>query len=344
MKAHIAARLVNLMGFEHAERHYTAHQEELNALAEDFFELGRKFYPKFNTLALREGPAYSMHVLDFSVFFRLYPLLKRLELFTVEDALDRMMETALLKDALTTETREWHTSLDADYFERHALDFIMEHCVANEETLSLLRDKALAFILKYDAVFQSIAADSDTDLLDVEARAYVVNEDRLYLYALFAPSYVLTKAKFSPKEKNDQIQFFIEANLRKPYKDTQGAYSADHYAFMEGYYSVLLDGKGSHRHSLVLKKSEWRERLENARNIALEVDGVVLEADTNISNSLITITTESLPNTSLPATCVRDTSLTIREVLVIVEGIEYKLNDYLEFHYSLYFDQPGESQ
>lgn len=344
MHAHIAVSFVNLMGFEQAESHYTAHQAALDALAEDFFELGRKFYPKFSTLAVRQGRTYSMQVFDFSVFFRLYPLLKRLERFTVDDALDRMMETALLKDALTIETREWPTSLDADYFERHALDFILEHCVTNEETLSALRDKARAFILKYDAVFQWIAADSDADLLDVEARAYVANEDRLYLYALFAPSYVLTKAKFSPKEKNDQIQFFIEANLRKPCKNHQGAYSANHYAFVEGDYSILLDGKGNHKRRVLLKKPEWRERLENARNIALEVDGITAQAETVISHNVVTIITESIPNASLLATCARDISLTIREILVIVDGIEYKLNDYLEFHYTLDFDQPGESQ
>lgn len=332
-KDQIAKRFLYLAGFEHADQLHECHRVAVEKLADDFTSLAQKFYPKLPSLSLRDSGSYLFHVFDFSAFFRAYPLLKRTSNFSVEKSLQLMMETTLLPFPLERKELYWTAKEDLTYFEENAWKSIREHCVTDAGILEKDRRLAAEFIESYDALFEVILSGHDINMLEVEARAYVINEDRLYLYPCFTPTSILSenKAELSPEQQSESIDRFIAASKRKPMKNDVGEYQADVRVFNEGMYCVYLDDAGHHKKCLSLSASTpWLKKLGDNKNVYLKIDGRLQEAEISYSGQYVNMIVARAENASLLPDINRDNSLIAKTIMVLHEENVYRMNNYLE--------------
>ncbi len=318
--ASLAQLLVLLSGHEDVGGIAALNSEALARLTASFYALSQKFYPKYDMMDLRHANSSRIHVFDFSAFFRAYPLLKRLNRFTPEDAVELMMHTSLLPDEMAEEKATFDYAHDREFYEEHARPAIGAHAVRNDIALISARKKALNFVSAYDALFSTV----EDDALRTEARAYMLNEDRLYAIPAFTPSYIMSVRRHQPPHVfNALLSAFIEANLRMPVTCLR----ANTRFFIEGYFTTELDGQGHHRHCLTL----WdTTTLHNTTDATIAIDGVSLPATVEIQGNSARLITNYQDNTALLPTLPRDSSLLIYRFSYSIAGQEYPLVDYLE--------------
>lgn len=327
----IACRIMHLAGFANSEHIYTQHQTGINQLTDYFILLSRKFYPKLTSLSMKTGGSCLFHVVDFSIFFRAYPLLKRLDRFHADECVDLMMNTSLLHEPLVHEEKDWPLEEEDLYFKTHALAAFSEHCVDTQAALEEVRRHLLDFVLLYDRIISAAYDSGSTSIEELEARAYVINEDRLYLFPSFTPSCLLSQeSTLTPEQVSTRIQAFIDASRRTPIKETHG-YRADMRIFKQGIYQCCLNGEGSHHYQVILWiNQEILELIHTSRTCQLMIDGTVYDININVHQTFIHLIGPLLPNSILCDQFHRDYSLMIKDIIVLINGNEVILTDYLE--------------
>jgi len=212
----LIARFPQLMGFAQNLVVPVALQKELADVVTSFRELARKGYRQYEELSLKQANAAALGLFDLSLFFRYYPLLKRLKLFDAEDAL------AQLEDHDTWE--DPYKLFDESTLEpiaREHLDSVYaaigEHFITDEDSFNALRLSALRFIKKYDRLFTALLEASGELHTVVEARAYAVNEDRFYLFPAYTLTFVIAvnKPGWTPERRHRMIEALIDSCTRR---------------------------------------------------------------------------------------------------------------------------------
>ena len=241
LQQRLTRKFLTLMGFRDDDKTLKAYAAELQELTDLWSELSRKTFRRPKHFSVKLAESLSLHVFDFSAFFRLYPLQKRGGGFDPAAAIRLLCGNGFLKsmpgEKLTTPVQfEFTAKLDG---------VIGEHFVATPQDMQLLQIAALRFVKLYDRLHQKILAETRADALDVEARAYVVNEDRGYMFPAFTPTYTIAQnhPPFPPQVMQGLVETTIRAS-RRVAGESRGGYISDIRLFREGFSYHLLDGKG----------------------------------------------------------------------------------------------------
>jgi len=226
MHERLLKKFISLMGFKHEEKIYRAYKPELEDLAELWVELARKTYKDEKHFSVKLAPSVVQHVFDFSAFFRVYPLLKRLDQFAPVDAVKLLCDGRFLKPS---PDKPLQLPVQREYRDKlHSM--IGEHFVTSQDDFQLLRIAALGFIKKYDALHHKITTETKQPIKQTEARAYIINEDRFTMFPAYTASY------FVGQNVRAMTQGLIEALILSGQRNAG-----------EGIADILLDGKGSHQ-------------------------------------------------------------------------------------------------
>ena len=234
-------RFFGLMGFPDNDKTFKTYRAELTELAALWAELSRKTFRQPQLFSVKEAPSITVHVFDLSTFMRVYPIQKHRQQFTPAEGISLLRRNPYLKPA---RDKRYKLAVQIEYLNKlHGV--IGEHFVASETDYQMLQIAALRFVKRYDALFEKIAAETKADLGDVEARAYVVNEDRFYLFPVYTPTYSI--AQNNPPYPPDMMQELVEATIaanRRAGGESGPARIADICLYREGYSYNVLDGRG----------------------------------------------------------------------------------------------------
>ena len=84
----------------------------------------------------------------------------------------------------------------------------------------------------------------------IAARAYVINEDRFYLFPVFSlePYFVkLLENDTEPYKIHRLIHLLIQANQRMPQLDATNCYKSDFRFFTEGFVHIIMSTYGTYQ-------------------------------------------------------------------------------------------------
>lgn len=249
----IRQNLVFLMGFEDAPAIYKRYRKDINALCGLWMPLAQKSYKKLKALSSKDERCTDLPVFDFSAFFRLYPLQKRLHAFSMVTG----MNTLCAAGPENRFYRERPEKLNkvAKQHRAAVLAVIDKDFVTSENELNLLKIAALRFIKMYDRLHKKISRETKQPLKEIEARAYIVNEDRSYMFPAYTLSYEFAeRQRHAPEETSGIVDALISATLKIP-----ALMQADIRIGKKGFTFTRLDGKGRHQVGMCFYKSSQRK-------------------------------------------------------------------------------------
>ncbi|MBI1216303.1 MAG: hypothetical protein GC185_10880 [Alphaproteobacteria bacterium] len=318
MKCRLEEKFITLMGFDAAPDIRKRFGPEVEELCELWAELARKTYRKMAAFSSKDAQASLLPVFDFSAFFRIYPLQKRAGTFFAEESVFTMADTSLKnrfrdkKEKLTKEEQPYHDAV---------MEAIGGDFVTSEQELALLKIAALHFVRRYDALHAKIAAATKARMKEVEARAYVVNEDRFYMFPPHTVTFHLAERQQLAPETLDEIMRALVLSCRR---DPAGRI-ADVHLYQQGYSFTELDGKGGYRRGFRffgdpgLKKGP----------ITLEQGGQSLKLTRKKDNKIIYLSNKCDIG-ELDASFFRESSLLFKEAKLYSLGVILKLTGLLE--------------
>lgn len=215
LAAQLRRRFPALMGFAPALEMPPALQPALDEVVTMFRDLARKGYRKYEELSLKKPDAAALGVFDLSLFFRFYPLLKRLGLFDAGEALAQLEDHATWEDPFALFDESALEPIAREHLDR-VYAALGLHFVTEEDSFNALRLECLRFIKKYDRLFGALLAASGELLTIVEARAYAVNEDRLYLFPAYTLSFAIAvnKPGWPPRRRQAILSCLVESCRR----------------------------------------------------------------------------------------------------------------------------------
>ncbi len=236
----IAHKFIEFMGFDKIEALYTKYKSEIDKISALFIELSQKNYFQSGKSSTRDLHASLLHVYDFSALFRVYPTMKKQGKFNEKDALAILINSNLLGNRFP-EIKEELSDIAQEHLDK-VYEVIDDCFVKSTIQLNMLNIAALHFIKEYDLLFEQIIAEQNIDINDVEERAYIINEDRIYLLPYFTISYDIAMSVSSQSTECTQqkIETLIKANKRVTNKN----HITDIRLYDKGYTYKVLNGKG----------------------------------------------------------------------------------------------------
>lgn len=170
----------------------------------------------------------------------------------------------------------------------------------------------------------------------IEARAFLMNEDRFYLFPAFAPTYLLAQGyDANSTEKIDRaIRLLIKANIRRLPDEGCGVASYAHMRlYDEGFSYVSFDGRGRHRPCLSIYKEHLKDlglTINACRELIFSVNGLPVSFELRETNYAIDLDGELLSNHQLIGALQRDKFLAPSKVEISYRGKEILLNDFFK--------------
>lgn len=239
------------------------------ALVKQFQVLSMKMYPNFKATAPWEPDNSSLSVYDLSRFFRFYPIMRRSGSVDEETALRLIRNPA----GRLIETRE--SGIPDSVLKPLMKDYV----VSSQEQVMALDKQALAFIKDYDELLTSIEKKMPGSSGAQIVRAYIVNEERMYMNCrpgndiLVALVQNSESGKIRPREFSELLQLLVDASDRIPRYDSKGRCQADLRLFLNGYTSNLLDVDGLYQPRLTFLFTETELQTAASSAWEVEIDG-----------------------------------------------------------------------
>ena len=326
-----AEYFVSLMGFKNTKRVIELFHDDITALYRAFRDLAALFYPKLDGLSLKNENSNLIHVVDFSCFFRFYPILKRTHSFSQAVALALMMDNGSLQDPFVKTYLPIIREEDVEEYFESVLKNFLHHFVLTPATLQKARDNLESFVGSYDDLFEKILDVSGENPLEIEARAYLINEDRFYLFPYHTPSYTLSQKIGCIEDYEIQrwMDIYITAISRRPEKNARGHWICDIRLYNEGYFYRLLDGKGGHHTCFCLFKQSAYDELavDDDKAFKFLLNGYELVHTFENFSHEIHITGSRQDNKMLILSSGRDQSLVANNVTLSFKGNALTLSD-----------------
>ena len=200
----ITVRFCDLMGLDY-NAHYEKYKKKIDDLVTLFNELSRKCLPNYSELCNTAYYCDNTALFDFSNFFRFYLVYKSQDRYTNMDGMNLLCNKALDVDM----------SFDEEITDCMK-EFFADEFVQGDDAYHAVLLSAIAFIRKYDSLFDDILQNENIE--SKLMKAYVINEDRPYLTGdydlarLLSDKYV-DKA-ICEEDFNSLLSVIIEANKR----------------------------------------------------------------------------------------------------------------------------------
>lgn len=332
---HISERLAYLMGFENHAEVWLEYRTAFDALTEQFLQLAPLAYPKKDALFCKDGVSNTIHGFDIACFMRHYLLLKHSGQFTVSRALAMMTDITLVEAPFSETTPAHMSEAERQHVEQSVYQTLDGTLLRSHEDFNRWTEFARGFIVAYDALFEDIQKEFQPDVNALEARAYVLNEDRFYFLPAFTPTYHLScqASNLTPQQMDERIQGLIFASTRMPVRDESGFLHTDVRLYREGMFYWQMDGAGGCRpvfqfHGDGLAASA---KIPPGKACCFTIDGFEIPAIAVLQkpNKLV-IQGEMQPTSHLLAQAYREKPLMFYEILIKWDNTCLTLTDFLE--------------
>lgn len=242
MSQHISHRFVSLMGLEATAEIYNRYKEDIDALCVLWQELARKGFRKHEEMLTKHEAAAGLHLFDFSHFFRFYPLKKLSGHFDALNEVAEMSDNSFFDDPYAFADDSQRPEIEKIHLD--AVYAVLGDCfVTAPDMAAWLRMACHHFVKNYDALHQKIMHETQADLSKVALRAYIVNEDRFYLFPAYTATFDMAKneERVAPALQNKMISALVLGNHRA---SDAGKPIADFRLYDEGYLYRLFDDEG----------------------------------------------------------------------------------------------------
>lgn len=322
----VSLKLAYLMGFENYEEIYRSHQDDFSALGTTFLNLSHFFRYKAESCFNANSPLHLInHLFDFSAFFRIYPIRKINHTFSIEKGLYDMMYTPFPVDDI---------NLNGNHLDNYSIvmketcDLLHNYWARDDARYAQLKKEAMVFVERFDQLYTQIVQSRSLDQNIVAARAYVINEDRIYLFLLFNIAYVIINNPFSPTEINKLINNLINMSQRVPQKNKQNRYYSDQRIFENGSYMTSLDTEGFFQIVFQIKKKEELALYNEIENFYIEFNHTKYPATVTKQTNGFTVTSEKIKLTELARNYSRDDVFLIEKYRLYYQTERFSLRNY----------------
>ncbi|MES2211760.1 MAG: hypothetical protein V4490_01300, partial [Pseudomonadota bacterium] len=268
-----------------------------------------------------------LHCFDFSAFFSVYPLLRANNTFTPQLGLTILMSSIRQHNIMLTEPDSPHqVDIVPSVKEK-----IGEYLIPFEQHDSIeLQQRGLDFIQLYETVYTMILGNGVINIEDTIARAYVINEDRFYLFPVFSiEAHLIEWQSYYPaKVIHRFIQRLIQANQRKSIKNKDGEYTSNVRLFIEGMFTILIHSDGNFRVVIHVDRDMIALPTSTEDQWAIEFHGKRMSADCVITDNVIQLFSQKLPMIQLTRQYTRDDVFLIPQCVFYLNEKSFKLTDF----------------
>ncbi|CDZ77624.1 hypothetical protein BN59_01908 [Legionella massiliensis] len=315
----IAKLLLDLMGFSDPKL-FSNYNTELYDLAQQLINLSRYVrYSKERSFYTNTPFHFFAHIFDFSTLFRYFALLKLNERFDLDAGFALLVESELIPE---DETIDIAGDFIEEPLEPRVLAYLQDCFINSEEQIIRLKNEAYTFIEAFNALFDRLIISSHLSVPDVAKQAYLVNEDRFYLFPVFDLSKKITKIALSQsaEQANDLIGQIIRAS-RRP------AERADFRLYIEGITYIEFSGKETFQIVFELKKQSLNLELAD---LTISFNAKTYKASSKIVNTdTIKIESAAIDMRELLVSYPRDEVFKLRKYELLAGGNVIRLQDYL---------------
>jgi len=277
-------RFISLMGFDFIKIDEQL-RKEINELAQFFKNVSNKMYPNYIDMAVWREYLGNTHIFDFSRFFKYYPILKRSEYWSIDNAINIIlnMKSGIIKDrnVAPNETVK-------EFLEKNNI------VVSEKEQFLALLKQIEEFISRYDSVYNKILSNNTDKQYLYERKAFIYNEDREYLMVnqniKLAIMNLYKKDKIQAKTISKLIETVINTSIRNHKYDAKKICS-NTKIFKEGYFTLCMNDLGKHYLKIVLfkdvLKTDYSELSllingkEAVKSIQENEDEIIINSKTN---------------------------------------------------------------
>lgn len=314
----IAKQLLDLMGFTDPAL-FNRFSAQLYALTEQLINLSR--YVRYN----RERSFYTntpfhffAHIFDFSTFFRYFALLKLNECFDLDAGFALLVESELIPE-------DENIDIAGDFIEEplepRVLAYLQDCFINNEEQIIRLKKEAYDFVEGFNALFERLIPNSHLSVHDAAKHAYLVNEDRFYLFPVFDLSKKIAKIALtqSAEDANILIEQIIAASKRPSER-------ADLRLYIEGITYIEFIGKESFQIVFELKQQGLNLELID---LTIRFNAKTYSSTSKMVNAdTIRIESTAIDMKELLVPFPRDEVFKLRKYELLSQGKQVSLHDY----------------
>ena len=208
--------LLQLMGFSANNAILKKLNVEMSKLIETFIQLASiTVYENIHSYNTNLPIQFFGHQVDFSLFFRVYPLIVLSNSFNVECAMQIMLHTRHRpneeKTILAIKPEKQHEHIVED----------RQSKLTPERDSTKITELLHQFVEKYHEFFQKAKNLQPLKMHEIAKRAYVINEDRFYLFPTFDIMYssIAGKIKKSSTRCSQLLEQIIWASTRNADKN-----------------------------------------------------------------------------------------------------------------------------
>lgn len=338
-KQHLIQGLLSLMGFEEAQMLSQQFIIPLQQLSQTFYDLSHySYYLSPQNLFTNYPAALFFHLFDFSSFFRIYPLLKASQQFTIPLGLSILMGSAFQQSMILSESYEHDGQVLTPQVKAFFGDYLISWQESDREELE---KKASQFITDYDHLFHLMQQKVKQDIYLIAARAYVINEDRFYLLPVFSlESFLIDlQTQASSYVIHRFIQQFIQANQRTPRLTHLNYYQTNYRLFMEGFSSILINIYGEYQVAFTLHREYMMHPIHEEDIWQIVIHNQLVPAMCVVHEEVLHIQSVHLPCSQLILQYSRDNVFLIHPYTLYRNNEPIKLTDlfFPDLEYGYYF-------
>ncbi len=239
---HISELFVKLMGFANYQEISQKYKDELDEVIQLFNSLSKKIYKKKDGESCKEENSNFIHAFDLSLFLRIFPINQISNKYSNEELSSIICSDGIIEDCFTDDNDQ-ATDIELEYIDG-VNKFIGEDYILSLQDYNMLKMALAYFIKKYTEIFEHILAEEALDINEIILNAYIINQDRKYLFPYYTPSFYIAEKDLNPEVKNKIISKVIQASQIDIVKND---YVTDIIIYNEGCIYKRLKTDGSYQ-------------------------------------------------------------------------------------------------
>jgi hypothetical protein len=330
----IAVQLLYLMGFTEANL-FNIYSQQLYSLAEQLKNLSPYVrFSKERSFFTNTPFHFFAHIFDFSTFFRYFPLLKINNQFNLDSGFALLVQSDLIPE---DEQGEIKTGFIEEPLESRVLAYLQACYIMSDEHILKLKKEAYEFIEKYNELFDELI-DKHALIEDTLRQAYLINEDRFYLFPVFDLSRIITNlAQTKPTEEVHNLIEQIIAASKRLYNVKSESSRTDIRIYVEGFTYIELNSQGTFQIIFELKKHSLTELTKESDFTIVYNDKIYDTSWESTAADSIKIQSILIDLKELLVPYPRDEVFKIRKYELFFQGKAFKLRDYFGVDTSLQY-------
>ena len=193
-----------------------------------------------------------------------------------------------------------------------------------------MQTKVSEFVEDYDHVFNLMLQETKNNIHEVATRAYIINEDRFYLFPVFSLESLLIERqeRLPPNVIHRFIQHSIQANQRHPQPDSSNRYRTNLRLFEEGFSHLLMNTNGQYQVVINLYRDSIPSDFAVDDKWQVVVQNQFVATTCNMTDEILQLESVALPCSLLTLQYTRDDVFLIHPYQLYRNDTIFKLTDF----------------